>query len=135
MGRASSGVVATVVGMDTGTNTVNMDSSSSSSSTGKHKSIRVSNRQVRSIFAGTRLSLLRSLPSRRTRTSVRREFLQLPQAWADRDVLDTVVAASFQMKEAHSGYRQSGDLASKKRVREAINAALTNLPDWPPQNY
>ncbi|KAJ3546433.1 hypothetical protein NM688_g5517 [Phlebia brevispora] len=48
---------------------------------------------------------------------------------------DTVVAAKFQMQEVHSGYRQSGDLASKKRVRESINAALTNLPDWPPQNW
>ncbi|KAI0091174.1 hypothetical protein BDY19DRAFT_934252 [Irpex rosettiformis] len=48
---------------------------------------------------------------------------------------DTVAAASFQMQEVHSGYRQSGDLASKKRVREAINAALQSLPDWPPQNW
>ena len=48
---------------------------------------------------------------------------------------DAVIASSFQMKEAQSGYRQSGDLASKKRVRESINAALQNLPDWPPQTY
>ncbi|KAF7794813.1 hypothetical protein EIP86_005955 [Pleurotus ostreatoroseus] len=48
---------------------------------------------------------------------------------------DTVVAAKFQMQEVEGGYRQSGDLASKKRVRESINAALTNLPDWPPQQW
>ena len=54
---------------------------------------------------------------------------------ADGGFADTVVAAKFQMQEVQDGYRQSGDLASKKRVRESINAALQNLPDWPPQNY
>ena len=44
---------------------------------------------------------------------------------------DTVAASSFQMQEAFSGYRQSNDVASKRRVREAINAALTSLPEWP----
>ncbi|KIP08205.1 hypothetical protein PHLGIDRAFT_387002 [Phlebiopsis gigantea 11061_1 CR5-6] len=39
------------------------------------------------------------------------------------------------VKQADSNIDTSGDLASKKRVRESINAALTNLPDWPPQNY
>ena len=48
---------------------------------------------------------------------------------------DSVAASSFQMHEVFTGYRQSGDLASKRRVREAINAALTSLPDWPPQVY
>lgn len=48
---------------------------------------------------------------------------------------DSVAASSYQMHEVFQGYRQSGDLASKRRVREATNAALTNLPDWPPQNY
>ncbi|KAH9928304.1 uncharacterized protein B0H18DRAFT_254231 [Fomitopsis serialis] len=48
---------------------------------------------------------------------------------------DSVAASSFQMHEVFTGYRQSGDLASKRRVREAINAALTSLPDWPPQTY
>lgn len=49
--------------------------------------------------------------------------------------VDSVAASSFQMHEVFTGYRQSGDLASKRRVREAINAALTSLPDWPPQAY
>lgn len=48
---------------------------------------------------------------------------------------DSVAASSFQMHEVFTGYRHSGDLASKRRVREAINAALTSLPDWPPQAY
>ncbi|KZT72984.1 hypothetical protein DAEQUDRAFT_762353 [Daedalea quercina L-15889] len=48
---------------------------------------------------------------------------------------DSVAASSFQMHEVFTGYRQSGDLASKRRVREAINAALVSLPDWPPQTY
>lgn len=39
------------------------------------------------------------------------------------------------MQEVFTGYRQSGDLASKRRVRESINAALANLPDWPPRLY
>jgi len=48
---------------------------------------------------------------------------------------DSVAASAFQMHEVFTGYRQSGDIASKRRVREAINAALTSLPDWPPQNF
>ncbi|KAF9468098.1 hypothetical protein BDZ94DRAFT_1247177 [Collybia nuda] len=48
---------------------------------------------------------------------------------------DSVAASSFQMHEVFQGYRQSGDLASKRRVREASNAALQGLPDWPPQVY
>ncbi|KAH9849707.1 hypothetical protein C2E23DRAFT_838126, partial [Lenzites betulinus] len=44
---------------------------------------------------------------------------------------DTVAAGAFQMQEVFSGYRQSGDIASKRRVREAINAALSSLPEWP----
>ena len=45
------------------------------------------------------------------------------------------MASSFQMQEVFQGYRQSADLASKRRVREASNAALQALPDWPPQVY
>ncbi|RDX57278.1 hypothetical protein OH76DRAFT_1395079 [Lentinus brumalis] len=45
--------------------------------------------------------------------------------------VDSIAASSFQMQEVFSGYRQSGDIASKRRVREAINAALASLPDWP----
>ncbi|PCH42174.1 hypothetical protein WOLCODRAFT_143906 [Wolfiporia cocos MD-104 SS10] len=48
---------------------------------------------------------------------------------------DSVAASSFQMHEVYTGYRQSGDIASKRRVREAINAALNSLPDWPPQSF
>lgn len=49
--------------------------------------------------------------------------------------LDSVSASSFQIKEVFESYRQSGDAASKKRVREASNAALQALPDWPPLTY
>ncbi|KAF5367481.1 hypothetical protein D9758_003723 [Tetrapyrgos nigripes] len=45
---------------------------------------------------------------------------------------DSVTASSFQIHEVFQNYRQSGDQASKRRVREASNAALQNLPDWPP---
>lgn len=48
---------------------------------------------------------------------------------------DSVAASSFQMHEVFQGYRQSSDQASKRRVREASNAALQGLPDWPPQVY
>ncbi|VDB88424.1 unnamed protein product [Peniophora sp. CBMAI 1063] len=47
----------------------------------------------------------------------------------------TVYAAKFQMTEVQGSYRHSTDAASKRRVREATNAALTNLPDWPPANF
>ncbi|KAI0367779.1 hypothetical protein BV20DRAFT_970104 [Pilatotrama ljubarskyi] len=49
--------------------------------------------------------------------------------------VDTVAAGAFQMQEVFTGYRQSGDIASKRRVREAINAALSSLPDWPQPLY
>lgn len=45
---------------------------------------------------------------------------------------DSIAASAFQTKEVHTSYRQSGDLASKRRVREAINSSLNSLPDWPP---
>ncbi|CDO78177.1 hypothetical protein BN946_scf184797.g3 [Trametes cinnabarina] len=45
--------------------------------------------------------------------------------------VDTIAAGAFQMQEVFTGYRQSSDIASKRRVREAINAALSSLPDWP----
>jgi len=45
--------------------------------------------------------------------------------------LDSVAASTFQMREVFQHYRQSGDWASKRRVREATNAALQSLPDWP----
>lgn len=49
--------------------------------------------------------------------------------------VDSVAASSFQMHEVYTGYRQSGDLASKRRVRESINAALVSLPEWPAQTF
>lgn len=45
--------------------------------------------------------------------------------------VDTAAASAFQLQEVYSSYRQSGDVSSKRRVREATNAALTGLPDWP----
>lgn len=50
-------------------------------------------------------------------------------------VSDSVTASSFQLHEVFQGYRQSADHASKRRVREATNAALSSLPDWPAQSY
>ncbi|KAI0264498.1 hypothetical protein BC834DRAFT_844112 [Gloeopeniophorella convolvens] len=46
--------------------------------------------------------------------------------------IDTVAAAALQMSEVFSGYRHSGDIASKRRVRESCNAAVTGLPEYPP---
>ncbi|KAJ7066943.1 hypothetical protein C8F01DRAFT_1119706 [Mycena amicta] len=48
---------------------------------------------------------------------------------------DSVAASSFQMHEVFTNYRTSSDVAHKSRVREASNAALTGLPDWPPLAY
>ncbi|KAK1226566.1 hypothetical protein PQX77_010449 [Marasmius sp. AFHP31] len=48
---------------------------------------------------------------------------------------DSVAASSFQMQEVFQNYRQSGDRSSKSRVREATNAALQSLPDWPQQSF
>jgi hypothetical protein len=45
--------------------------------------------------------------------------------------LDTVAASTFQLHEVFNSYRQSGDQASKQRVRESCNAAVKGLPDWP----
>ncbi|KAG6820947.1 hypothetical protein H0H93_009183 [Arthromyces matolae] len=44
---------------------------------------------------------------------------------------DSVAASAFQMQEVFQGYRLSADAAGKRRVREATNAALQGLPDWP----
>jgi hypothetical protein len=46
--------------------------------------------------------------------------------------LDIVAAAALQMSEVFAGYRHSGDIASKRRVRESCNAALSGLPEYPP---
>jgi hypothetical protein len=45
--------------------------------------------------------------------------------------IDSVVAAEFQLTEAQTGWRHSTDTASKRRVREQLNASLRSLPDWP----
>lgn len=42
-----------------------------------------------------------------------------------------IVASSFQLKEAETGYRHSSDAASRARVREHLNAGLRALPEWP----
>jgi len=44
---------------------------------------------------------------------------------------DSASASAFQFEESFQGYRQSGDTSSKRRVREATNAALQCLPNWP----
>jgi len=44
---------------------------------------------------------------------------------------DTITACTFQLQEVFNGYRQSSDPGSKRRVREACNAAIAGLPDWP----
>jgi len=44
---------------------------------------------------------------------------------------DSVAASKIQFEEVFGGYRQSGDMSSKQRVREATNAALQSLPGWP----
>jgi len=46
--------------------------------------------------------------------------------------VDIVAAAALQMSEVFAGYRHSGDIASKRRVRESCNAALSGLPEYPP---
>jgi len=45
--------------------------------------------------------------------------------------IDTIAASEFQLREVESGYRHSSDAASKSRVREALNAGLRALPEWP----
>ena len=44
---------------------------------------------------------------------------------------DAVAASAIQLQEVFNNYRQSGDSGSKRRVRQASNAAITGLPDWP----
>ncbi|KAF7327737.1 hypothetical protein MKEN_00353300 [Mycena kentingensis (nom. inval.)] len=48
---------------------------------------------------------------------------------------DSVAASSFQMHEVFNNYRTTSDVANKSLVREASNAAITSLPDWPPLAY
>ncbi|TFK47800.1 hypothetical protein OE88DRAFT_1665413 [Heliocybe sulcata] len=46
-----------------------------------------------------------------------------------------IAASAFQLREVFSGYRQSSDPASRQRVREAVNAAVASMPDWPSKVY
>ncbi|EPQ54093.1 hypothetical protein GLOTRDRAFT_139489 [Gloeophyllum trabeum ATCC 11539] len=48
---------------------------------------------------------------------------------------DAIAASAFQLREVFTGYRQSSDMASRQRVREAVNAAVANMPDWPSKVY
>ncbi|EAU85420.2 hypothetical protein CC1G_07114 [Coprinopsis cinerea okayama7 len=66
---------------------------------------------------------------------VQAEIARVEQLTKEADSMaDSVAASTFQMQEVFSGYRQSGDSSSKMRVREATNAAVRSLPDWPPSN-
>lgn len=47
-------------------------------------------------------------------------------------LLASVAASYYQLKEVLDGYRQSTDVASRRRVKEAMNAALRSLPEYPP---
>ncbi|KAF8920329.1 hypothetical protein CPB85DRAFT_627408 [Mucidula mucida] len=67
---------------------------------------------------------------------IQQEIARLQGLMKDADAnSDSAAAASFQMHEVFENYRKSGDLASKRRVREASNATLTGCPDWPPAIY
>jgi len=67
---------------------------------------------------------------------IQQEIARLQTMVKDSDSnFDSVAASSFQMHEVFANYRQSADPASKRRVREASNAAITSLPDWPPLAY
>ncbi|GAA5944846.1 hypothetical protein JCM3775_003535 [Rhodotorula graminis] len=46
--------------------------------------------------------------------------------------VDGIHAAKMQLGEVQSGWRHSTDAASKARVREALNAGITSLPEYPP---
>ncbi|GAA6023337.1 hypothetical protein JCM10207_005751 [Rhodosporidiobolus poonsookiae] len=46
--------------------------------------------------------------------------------------IDSIHAAKMQLNEVKEGWRHSTDVASKARVREALNAGLSSLPEYPP---
>ncbi|GAA5893621.1 hypothetical protein JCM6882_007863 [Rhodosporidiobolus microsporus] len=46
--------------------------------------------------------------------------------------VDSCHAAKMQLDEVKTGWRHSTDAASKARVREALNAGLSSLPEYPP---
>ncbi|KAG9225030.1 hypothetical protein CCMSSC00406_0001819 [Pleurotus cornucopiae] len=67
---------------------------------------------------------------------IQQESSRLQGLYKEADSLfGTVAASTFQMQEAYTGYHQSGDAASKRRVRESVNYALQGLPDWPSQSF
>ncbi|GAA5837059.1 hypothetical protein JCM3766R1_006519 [Sporobolomyces carnicolor] len=45
--------------------------------------------------------------------------------------VDSIHAAKMQMNEVKSGWKHSTDPASKSRVREALNAGLSAMPEYP----
>ncbi|BGP18368.1 hypothetical protein JCM10213_000373 [Rhodosporidiobolus nylandii] len=47
------------------------------------------------------------------------------------DYVDSIHAARMQLNEVKTGWRHSTDPASKARVREALNAGLSSLPEYP----
>jgi len=67
---------------------------------------------------------------------IQQEGSRLQGLWKEAEAnFDSLAASTFQMQEVYSGYRHSPDLASKRRVREATNATLKTIPDWPSQFY
>ncbi|BGP57009.1 hypothetical protein JCM8202_004556 [Rhodotorula sphaerocarpa] len=47
------------------------------------------------------------------------------------DKVDSIHASKMQLDEVKAGWRHSTDVASKARVREALNAGLSSLPPYP----
>ncbi|GAA5863652.1 hypothetical protein JCM3774_001203 [Rhodotorula dairenensis] len=47
------------------------------------------------------------------------------------DKVDGIHASKMQLDEVKTGWRHSTDVASKARVREALNAGLSSLPSYP----
>jgi len=60
-----------------------------------------------------------------------RSRLQELQKSAEQNI-DTVAAATLQLSEVKDRYRSSMDFSGRDQVRQALNAALKNLPSWPP---
>jgi len=70
-----------------------------------------------------------------TNWAAQQELAQYKSASDEANLSFSSVAASYyQLKEVLGGYRQSTDIASRRRVKEAMNAALRSLPEYPP-NY
>lgn len=66
------------------------------------------------------------------RTQMQQEGMRIQELLNDAKTnSESVAVVKFQFDEAFQGYHQSGDRESKGRVREATNAALHGLPNWP----